>query len=125
MQKNLNLISKFQKELEISKREATVRVIFFYFLVACSIATFALLLYPHERNLTEKVILPFGNYTELKDEMPKEKVLLSEEQFQKIFQRTSSVSFDDYNVVCINEINGVFFYCNHRLRWLKAKESLW
>ena len=54
-----------------------------------------------------------------------EKVLLSEEQFQKIFQRTSSVSFDDYTVVCINEINGVFFYCNHRLRWLKAKESLW
>lgn len=106
----MRLIQKFEERLEISRKEATKRVVRFFFFCACFVAIIVLtaMFFP-ARGFTEEVSLLPGNHVQVEEILGGD-VLIDKEAFlEKAEGNTTFVAFKKQAIVYMTKVAGVSY----------------
>ncbi len=107
----MNLVQKFQKELDVSKVNAVWRVIGFFFLSACFVATIVVpfVIFPRPSSFTEEVPLLPGNHVQVSKILDGE-VLVGKTQFLQVAEgNTTFVSLEENGITYMTKVAGVSY----------------
>lgn len=107
----LALVPKFQERLNVSKANAIWRAIGFFSLVACSVATIAVVFtfFPYAASFTEEVPLLPGNHIQVQKILDGE-VLVNKTQFLQTAEgNTTFVSSEEKTIVYMAKVAGVSY----------------
>jgi hypothetical protein len=110
---NANLIQKFQKELEVSKNNAILRVTLLVFLCICFFATIALaaFYFPYAGSYAEKVDLLSGSHVQVKEILGGD-VLVDKPQFLQIAQGNGSfIALGENDIVYMAKALDISYRC--------------
>jgi hypothetical protein len=105
------LVSLFQEKLDVSVKNATYRVIGVVVVLICAVATLvaAIGTFPFASNLTERISLLPGNYTQV-DEIRDGDVMVNTAQFLQMAKGSVSfVSLEGCAIVYMTKVGGISY----------------
>ncbi len=113
------LVTLFQEKLDVSVKNATYRVIGVVVVLICAVATLVATIstFPFASNLTERISLLPGNYTQV-DEIRDGDVMVNTAQFLQVAKgNTSFVSLGNRAIVYMTKVGGVSYRHEDAIGW--------